>query len=409
MQKVIINPSFGGNSTGITSGNFIEKDFNLELANNLERSLNNLGITAYNIRKNDVNLTNTERLNRINNLINTNDEVILLTLEIVDNVDNESGSKIVYALKNDDILPRDIASELENIGLTVIKYYQYRDPNNTSNNFYELIQNPTTSLNLIVSLGNPNNSFDNNFLLNNINKIANSIASAIDIYFDNKNLYIVQRGDTLFSIANKFNITVNELKEANNLTSNALIVGNQLIIPSSNKENNNDNIEGLDEEDKMYINYTVKSGDSLYSIARKYNTSINIIKDVNNLESDNLSINQILKIPASSSSDITNYNNYTVKSGDSLYSIASKFNTTVANLINLNDLKSTNLSIGQVLKIPNVEGTNQEIEEYTSYTVQKGDTLYKIASNYNTTTDSIVNLNNLKSTTLQIGQKLKLK
>ena len=68
--------------------------------------------------------------------------------------------------------------------------------------------------------------------------------------------------------------------------------------------------------------YTVKSGDSLYSIANKYNTTIDIIKDVNNLTSNVLSINQVLKIPTSTTSNITNYNNYTVVKGDSLYSIA---------------------------------------------------------------------------------------
>lgn len=406
MQKVIINPSYGGVSSGIISNKFIEKDFNLELAKSLQTKLNNLGITSYLIREDDSSLTNQNRLNKINTLINKNDEVIILTFEIIDSSNNESGAKVIYALRDNDTLARDITSNLENIGLTVIKYYQLRDPNNTNLDFYELIKEPSTSSNLILSLGNPSNSFDNNFLLTNVDKIATAIASAINTYFASSNIYIVQRGDTLYSIASKFNITVDELKKANNLTSNAIIVGNELIIPSPSELDNN--LEGLDEEDKMYINYTVKKGDSLYSIASNYNTSVDIIKDINNLTSNTLQVNQILKIPTSSTSSTIDYNNYTVVKGDSLYSIAKKFNTTVNTIIDLNNLTNNNLSIGQILKIPNTEGTNEEISNYTTYTVKKGDSLYTIASNYNTSINAIKDLNNLTSNILSIGQVLQI-
>ncbi|MBQ8891536.1 MAG: LysM peptidoglycan-binding domain-containing protein [Bacilli bacterium] len=406
MQKVIINPSYGGVSSGIISNKFIEKDFNLELAKSLQTKLNNLGITSYLIREDDSSLTNQNRLNKINTLINKNDEVIILTFEIIDSSNNESGAKVIYALRDNDTLARDITSNLENIGLTVIKYYQLRDPNNTNLDFYELIKEPSTSSNLILSLGNPSNSFDNNFLLTNVDKIATAIASAINTYFASSNIYIVQRGDTLYSIASKFNITVDELKKANNLTSNAIIVGNELIIPSPSELDNN--LEGLDEEDKMYINYTVKKGDSLYSIASNYNTSVDIIKDINNLTSNTLQVNQILKIPTSSTSSTIDYNNYTVVKGDSWYSIAKKFNTTVNTIIDLNNLTNNNLSIGQILKIPNTEGTNEEISNYTTYTVKKGDSLYTIASNYNTSINAIKDLNNLTSNILSIGQVLQI-
>ena len=406
MQKVIINPSYGGVSSGIISNKFIEKDFNLELAKSLQTKLNNLGITSYLIREDDSSLTNQNRLNKINTLINKNDEVIILTFEIIDSSNNESGAKVIYALRDNDTLARDITSNLENIGLTVIKYYQLRDPNNTNLDFYELIKEPSTSSNLILSLGNPSNSFDNNFLLTNVDKIATAIASAINTYFASSNIYIVQRGDTLYSIASKFNITVDELKKANNLTSNAIIVGNELIIPSPSELDNN--LEGLDEEDKMYINYTVKKGDSLYSIASNYNTSVDIIKDINNLTSNTLQVNQILKIPTSSTSSTIDYNNYTVVKGDSLYSIAKKFNTTVNTIIDLNNLTNNNLSIGQILKLPNTEGTHEEISNYTTYTVKKGDSLYTIASNYNTSINAIKDLNNLTSNILSIGQVLQI-
>ena len=404
MQKVIINPSFGGINSGIVVNNFIEKDFNLKLAKSLSNKLTSLGINNYLIRNNDITLTTMERLNLINNLINSNDEVIVLTIELLTPLEN--GVKIIYSLKNNDSLSRDLSTNLEKINLEVIKYYQLRNPNSTNEDYYELIREPNNSENIIVSLGNPNNSIDNNYLLNNIDSIANSIATSLNTYLKNSNIYIVQRGDTLFSIANKFNVSIDDLKRINNLSSNALIIGNELIIPNS-KEISNDET-GLDEEENMYINYQVLKGDSLYSISKKYNVSIDIIKDVNNLTNNELSIGQILKIPTSTTSINNEYNNYTVLKGDSLYSIANKFNTTVNEIKSLNNLTSNILSIGQNLKIPTINGQNDEITNYTTYIVKSGDSLYKIASLYQTSINEIKNLNNLTSNILSIGQSLKI-
>ena len=150
------------------------------------------------------------------------------------------------------------------------------------------------------------------------------------------------------------------------------------------------------------IDYVVKSGDNLYAIARKYNTTVNEIKSLNNLGSDILSVGQILKIPTVTPSQ-EQEETYIVQSGDSLYSIARKFNTTVDELKRLNNLSSNLLSIGQVLVLP-IESTGQ-----TTYTVQAGDSLYSIARKFNTTVDNIKALNNLSSNLLNIGQILIVK
>ena len=94
-------------------------------------------------------------------------------------------------------------------------------------------------------------------------------------------MYTVVAGDSLYAIANKFGITVNEIKALNNLTSDILSIGQKLKIPS--KEN--------------YLTYTVKSGDNLYSIARNFNTTVSDIQALNNLTTSNLSIGQKLLIP----------------------------------------------------------------------------------------------------------------
>lgn len=156
------------------------------------------------------------------------------------------------------------------------------------------------------------------------------------------------------------------------------------------------------EEESKNI-YVVKKGDSLYKIAKEYDTTINELIKLNNLSNTNLSIGQILKIPTVKSKE-TEYL-YTVKSGDSLYKIAREYNTTVDELMKLNNLSSISLSIGQTLKIPQITTSAQD----NYYMVKSGDNLYKIASKYNTTVNNLVKLNNLSNTTLSIGQKLKLK
>ena len=116
-----------------------------------------------------------------------------------------------------------------------------------------------------------------------------------------------------------------------------------LKIPSSSTDTDNN----------QNTTYTVSSGDSLYSIARRFNTTVDDIKRLNNLTSNNLSIGQVLKIPSSSTDTGNNQSTtYTVSSGDSLYSIARRFNTTVDEIKRLNNLTNNNLSIGQILRIP---------------------------------------------------------
>ncbi len=146
--------------------------------------------------------------------------------------------------------------------------------------------------------------------------------------------------------------------------------------------------------------YVVRPGDSLWLIARRYNTTVDAIKRLNGLASDNLSIGQVLRIPAESSG--SSYFEYTVLPGDSLWLIARRYNTTVDAIKRLNGLTSDNLSIGQVLRIP----AESSGSSYFEYTVLPGDSLWLIAQRYGTTVSAIKSLNGLTSDTLNIGQVL---
>lgn len=148
-------------------------------------------------------------------------------------------------------------------------------------------------------------------------------------------------------------------------------------------------------------NYTVKSGDTLWKIAQEYKTSVAELQNLNNLSSTNIQPSQILKIPSL-------VQTYTVKSGDTLFKIANQYNTTVAQLRTLNNLTSDTINIGQVLRIAQTS-TQQPVEaEAQTYTVRAGDTLFTIASRFNTTVAQIRTLNNLSSDTILVGQVLRL-
>ncbi len=160
-------------------------------------------------------------------------------------------------------------------------------------------------------------------------------------------------------------------------------------------------------EDEPYKVYVVKAGDTLYAIASRYGTTVDAIKRLNHLTSNTLSIGQELKLPISDGNNDTGSDStlrYIVKPGDTLYAIASRYDTTVDEIKRLNNLSSNVLTVGQVLNIPTANQGGANI----LYTVQRGDTLFSIASRYGTTVDAIKRLNNLTSNVLSIGQVLKI-
>ena len=224
--------------------------------------------------------------------------------------------------------------------------------------------------------------------------------------------YIVKSGDTLYGISNQYGVSVTELAELNNIKGSNLQIGQVLKIPSNLGVNPNN----------MFM-YTVKSGDTLYSIARKYGTTVQAIQDLNYFKSPDLKVGDVIRIPETYTKEdemvLPIYINYIVKSGDTLYSIARNNNISVDTLIKDNGLTSNNLKLGEQLRIRVTEEMGP-IEECfgpdytppvgqnttTTYIVKKGDSLYSIAKKFNTSVTNIQKLNNLTSTSLKLGQQL---
>ena len=398
VRKVIIDPGHGGTDSGATGNNLLEKDYNLLISKYMYDRFKELGIPVAITRDSDTTLSPTDRVNTILNKFGNSSDVILISNHV--NSGGGEGAEVIYALRNRDTLARRILENIGSTGQETRKYYQRRLPSDTSKDYYFIHRNTGNLEPLIVEYGFIDDTKDVEFLKENYKELAEAVISAVANYIGvpytppegiTTDTYVVQKGDSLYSIANKLGTTVSELKKENNLTTNTLQIGEVLRIPTK---------EIYEEEENVYI---VQKGDTLYSVAMANNTTVDELKKANNLTSNILSTGQLLKIPSALLPEST----YIVKKGDSLYSIANKYNTTVDELKRINNLTSNILSIGQVLKLPSDKVSDVEKEENTiSYTVQKGDSLYSIARKYSTTIDKIKDLNNLTTNLLSIGQVL---
>lgn len=386
--KVAIDSS---NSSENKNG-IVEKDFTFTIAKYINERLNNIGIENFLVDENNTGLTDEEKVNIIKDKYGNGNNIIVISNRL--NKGGKNGAEIMYPLRNNSKLASLIASNLEDAGQIVLKYYQLRNNSDTSKDDDYLIRNTANNLTIVIDYGYIDNTSDANFLKNNYEKLAEAVVKSIANYAgvsyspaNMKGHYIVKKGDSLWSIASKNNTTVDTIKKLNNLSSNNLSVGQVLKLSYDAKK----------EDIKESNIYTVKKGDSLWLIANKYGTTVDELKNANNLKSTTLSIGQTLIIPEKKES--TSKISYVVKKGDSLWLIANKYDTTVEKIKSTNNLKSNTLSIGQVLVIPSSS-------EFITYTVKKGDSLWLIANKYNTTVDNIKKLNNLSSNNLQINQKL---
>ena len=316
-------------------------------------------------------------------------------------------------------------------------------------------------------------------------KDTSSLASSNSDFTTRTKYHKVRKGDNLGKIADKYNVSIADIKDWNNLRGNTAPLGRNLKILSTEKiayklENsvaqvakekaetktesnsvnetrvaeNESTTEKVFKTEKITVNkevtklHKVKKGDNLGAIADKYEVSISELKKWNKLKGNNIGLGDNLKIvktekvtttikkeikqPTSDKNeaiasvetkkeksekvskvvkaDTTNkiVKNYSVAKGDNLFLIAKKHNTTIDNLKEWNNLEDNNVKIGTELIVSNDDNgsSNKSAGKSIEHIVAKGEFLGTIARKYNTTVNDLLELNKLSDTNIKLGDKL---
>jgi len=212
--------------------------------------------------------------------------------------------------------------------------------------------------------------------------------------------YTIRSGDTLFTIANRYNTTVNAILALNpGLDPNNLVVGMIICIPEKSPQRC----------PAGSFEYTIRSGDTLFTIANRYNTTVNAILALNpGLDPNNLRVGMVICVPEEKPQRCPAGSfEYTIRSGDTLFSIANRYNTTVNAILAINPgLDPNNLRVGMVICVPE-GGTPTPPCDGVYYVVRAGDTLYSIARMYNTTVAKLMEANpGVDPNNLRVGQMI---
>ena len=387
---VIIDAGHGGIDSGAVGNNLQEKELNLRASKYMKKRLDELGIPSKMTREEDEYLPKDERIRKVLSLYNNSPNTILISNHI--NAGGGEGAEVVYALKNNSSLANKILNNIEEKGQIPRKIYQRRLPENPNLDYYYILRETGNTTPLLVEYGFIDNKNDSVKLNKNIEDYVEGVVQAIAEYLNYpykppqeeqaKDSYIVQKGDTLYSISKKMNIPIETIKKINKLDNNNLSIGQILYL------NEKDN-----PEEEYYI---VQKGDTLYSISKKFQMKIEELKELNNISSDTLQVGQVLVVDNKPLKE--NNQTYIVKKGDSLWGISKKYNIPINELIAINQLDDLTLQIGQELIVTP--------SEQNSYVVQKGDTLWSVAKKNGLSVEELKKLNNLTTNLLSVGQKL---
>lgn len=264
-KKIVIDAGHGGTDSGAVGNGIVEKELTLKIAKYIADRLRELGSDVTLTRDSDETLDPSERVKRVLNAYGNSKDVLMVSNHI--NAGGGDGAEVIYALRGTDILPNLILNNLKDEGQNIRRAYQRRLPSDPTKDYYYMLRNTGNTDAIIVEYGFLDSKIDDVKQLKNnwpdyAEAVVKSIAEYLNIPYtknnnesptNNSGTYKVVSGDTLWSIAKKFNTTVNEIKRLNNLSTNLLKLGTDLIVPTDTDD------------------YIVKSGDTIFMGNNEYN------------------------------------------------------------------------------------------------------------------------------------------
>ncbi len=246
---------------------------------------------------------------------------------------------------------------------------------------------------------------------NTKNQIVNN--SSTNLY-----KYKVRRGDSLGEIAEKFGVSVAELKKWNGLKSNTIAVGKTLKIFSTSTSSSYGDITTKNSSNLTY--YKVNPGETIGEIAEKFKVKISDIQNWNNLSGNKIIAGSRLKIYSNSSiNDIdpepvknsgNNSGTHLIKKGETISSIADMYNVSVSDLKKWNNLRDDNIQAGErLIVVSDTKNIVSNLKAKPDYhIVKQGETLFSISKSYNIPVSRLKTINGLTSSKIKVGDRLKL-
>ena len=271
LKGIVIDPGHGGVDAGAVGNGIKEKDYTLLISKYMYDRFKELGVPVSITRSSDITLSPRNRVNKILGFYGNSKDVLVISNHL--NAGKGDGAEVIYALRNNSTLSKKILDKISETGQNVRKYYQLRLPSNTKKDYYFIHRDTPNNESIIVEYGFvDSNKDDVNQIKTNYKKYAEAVVKAVCDY-----------------------------------------KGIKYKAPSSSSISSSANT------------YVVKKGDTLWDIAKLYNTSVNELKSLNNISSNVIQINQVLKVPSSKT--------YTVKKGDTFFMGNNEFFKTYKNIL----------------------------------------------------------------------------
>ena len=248
------------------------------------------------------------------------------------------------------------------------------------------------------------------------------------VFIDGKTyiLYMAVSGDSPFSIARKFGITLDDLNNANPEIKGQLNSGHTVKIPvniNENKPQNNTGLQSSSEEDRLFTFYSVRKKETVFSIAKKRSVTLEEIYQFNPQAREGIKVGDVLKIPKPQTSlNKQNINNKEIQKGvrhevgrrETLFSIAKKYNTTQEEILKANPTVKGILSKGTVLIIPQnsiLSGTkmkSDEVTKFTDYLIVSGDNYFQLEKHFGISKAELIKFNPVLKDGFKMGMIIKI-
>ncbi|EGP4759594.1 LysM peptidoglycan-binding domain-containing protein [Enterococcus faecium] len=315
-------------------------------------------------------------------------------------------------------------------GITMAQLIEW---NNIKNNFVypgqQLIVSNGGSSNTGANTGNTSGS-------NSSNSSSSNTASGTK--------YTVKAGDSVWSVSNKYGITMAQLIQWNNIQNNFIYPGQQLTVSNSGSTNSassntgssantNNSSSANTGSSSSQGTYTVKAGESVWSVANKNGITMNQLIEWNNIKNNFIYPGQQLIVKggnsvntntgsttsaakpntpntsATTSTSSSGNTMYTVKAGESVWSVANKHHITMDQLIEWNNIKNNFIYPGQqvIVKKGSSQTTNQQAPAGSkTYTVKSGESVWGVADSHGITMAQLIEWNNIKNNFIYPGQTL---